>query len=152
MSAGRAPHLYVVMEYADETLAQLLEHRALTDDEAREMLLPILDALAFLHGRNLVQGQLKPANVLVVGDQLKLASDTIRRVDNVTVGTSPPSIYDPPEARHGSVPPPVMSGRSGSSLSKRSLALRQLGLGQARGAAVLPPDFSLHSATSSPVA
>jgi len=60
------PYLYTVMEYADQTLAQLLQHRALTDDEAREMLLPTLDALAFLHGRDLVQGQLKPANILVV--------------------------------------------------------------------------------------
>jgi len=75
-----SPYLYVVMEYADQTLAQLLLHRALTDEEAREMLPPVLEALAFLHGRNLVQGNLKPANILVVGDQLKLASDTIRRV------------------------------------------------------------------------
>src|SRR5262249_9881452 len=73
------PYLYTVMEYADQTLAQLLLNRALTDDEAREMLPPILDALAFLHSRNLLQGQLKPTNILVVGDQLKLASDTIRR-------------------------------------------------------------------------
>src|SRR6516164_6272049 len=65
------PYLYTVMEYADQTLAQLLLHRALTEEEAREMLLPTLDALTFLHGRNLVQGQLKPANILVVGDQLK---------------------------------------------------------------------------------
>jgi hypothetical protein len=36
------PYLYAVMEYADQTLAQLLRHRALTDDEAREMLLPTL--------------------------------------------------------------------------------------------------------------
>jgi len=82
------PYLYAVMEYADQNLAQLLLHRALTEDEAREMLLPILDALAFLHDRNLVQGQLKPANILVVGDQLKLASDTIRRVDDGTHGSS----------------------------------------------------------------
>ena len=75
------PYLYVVMEYADQTLAQLLQHRALSDDEAREMLQPILDALAFLHGQDLVQGQLKPANILVVGDRLKLASDTIHRVN-----------------------------------------------------------------------
>ncbi|MGH8338491.1 MAG: protein kinase domain-containing protein, partial [Gammaproteobacteria bacterium] len=75
------PHLYALMEYADQTLAQVLRHRALTDTEAREMLLPILDTLAFLHGQDLVQGQLKPENILVVGDQLKLASDTIRRVN-----------------------------------------------------------------------
>jgi TonB family protein len=82
------PYLYAVMEYADQNLAQLLVHRALTEDEAREMLLPTLDALAFLHDRNLVQGRLKPANILVVGDQLKLASDTIRRVDDGTHGSS----------------------------------------------------------------
>ena len=37
-----------------------------------------LDALAYLHGHNLVQGGLKPSNFLVVHDQLKLASDTVR--------------------------------------------------------------------------
>ncbi len=96
------PYLYVVMEYADQTLAQLLQHRALTEDEAREMLVPMLDALAFLHGRHLLQGQLKPANVLVVGDQLKLASDTIRRLSERPVSTAEPGLYDPPEARQGS--------------------------------------------------
>jgi serine/threonine protein kinase len=96
------PYLYVVMEYADQTLAQVLQRRALTDDEAREMLRPTLDALAFLHGQNLVQGQLKPANILVVGDQLKLASDTIRRVSEDTMSAKAPTVYDPPEGRHGS--------------------------------------------------
>jgi len=61
------------MEYAEQTLSQILPHRALSPDEVREMLLPTLDALAFLHRKNLVQGQLKPANLLVVNDQLKLA-------------------------------------------------------------------------------
>jgi serine/threonine protein kinase len=95
------PYLYCVMEYADQTLAQLLQHRALTADEAQEMLLPTLEALAFLHGRNLVQGHLTPKNILVVGDQLKLASDTIRRVSEGTLSTHTPTLYDPPEARHG---------------------------------------------------
>jgi len=92
------PYLYTVMEYADQTLAQLLLKRVLTDDEAQEMLLPILDALEFLHGRNMVQGQLKPTNILVVGDQLKLASDTIRRVNEGRLSTNMPSVYDPPDA------------------------------------------------------
>jgi TonB family protein len=96
------PYLYVAMEYADQTLAQLLRGRALTDDEAWEMLRPTLDALAFLHGQNLVHGQLKPANILVVGDQLKLASDTISRVGEDVIGTKMPTVYDPPEARNGS--------------------------------------------------
>jgi serine/threonine protein kinase len=96
------PYLYVVMEYADQTLAQALQRRALTDDEAREMLRPALDALAFMHGHDLVQGSLKPANILAVGDQLKLASDTIRRANEGTTSAKSPTVYDPPEARHGS--------------------------------------------------
>jgi TonB family protein len=72
------PLAYAVMEYADQTLAQLLLHRALTENEAQEMLVPALEALAFLHGKGFVHGGLKPPNVLVVGDQLKLASDTLR--------------------------------------------------------------------------
>jgi len=98
----RRPCVYAVMEYADQTLAQLLRHRALTDDEAREMLLPTLDALVFLHNRGLVQGSLKPTNILAVGEQLKLASDTIRRADVTGGARRAGSIYDPPEARDGS--------------------------------------------------
>lgn len=94
--------LFVVMEYAEQTLAQILPHRALTPDEVREMLLPILAALAFLHRQHLVQGQLKPASVLVVGNQLKLASDTIRPAGESTASIAQSSIYDPPEAHDGS--------------------------------------------------
>jgi outer membrane biosynthesis protein TonB len=75
---GGHPFLFVVTEYAEQNLAQILPHRALTVGEVREMLTPTLDALTFLHRQSLVQGQLKPPNFLVVNDQLKLASDTIR--------------------------------------------------------------------------
>ena len=75
---GGHPFLFVVTEYAEQNLAQILPHRALTADEVREMLIPALDALAFLHRQNLVHGQLRPPNFLVVNDQLKLASDTLR--------------------------------------------------------------------------
>lgn len=95
------PYLYAVMQYADQNLAQLLRNRALTEDEAREMLLPTLSALVFLHNRSLVQGGLKPANVLAVGDQLKLSSDTIRRANEGGAGRGTVSIYDPPEVRDG---------------------------------------------------
>jgi TonB family protein len=95
---GGYPFLFVVMEHAEQTLAQILPHRALTADEVREMLLPTLNALAFLHGKNLVHGQLKPPNFLVVNDQLKLASDTIRPAGESTSGIAKASLYDPPEA------------------------------------------------------
>ncbi|MGH7868061.1 MAG: hypothetical protein ACREP9_10650, partial [Candidatus Dormibacteraceae bacterium] len=46
--------LYVVMEYAEEDLSQILPSRALTPVEVRDMLRPALDALAYLHGMGLV--------------------------------------------------------------------------------------------------
>lgn len=95
--------LYVVMEYAEESLSQILPYRALGPDEVQELLVPTLDALAFLHREKWVQGQLKPANFLVVNDQLKLAIDTIRPIGGAQVGPRRPSIYDPPESDDGNV-------------------------------------------------
>ena len=102
---GGRQFLFVVMEYAEQTLAQVLPHRALTAEEVQELLLPTLDALAFLHRKNLVQGQLKPANFLVVNDQLKLASDTVRPADEPRASLAERSLYDPPEARSSKLSP-----------------------------------------------
>ncbi len=96
---GGHPFFFVVMEYADQTLAQVLPQRPLTADEIRELLPPTLDALEFLHGRQLVQGQLKPTNFLVVGDELKLASDTIRPATDALPKNHKMSAYDAPEVR-----------------------------------------------------
>ena len=102
---GGHPFLFVVMEYAEQTLSQVLTRRALTPDEVREMLLPTLDALGFLHRKNLVQGQLKPANFLVVNDQLKLASDTVRPAGEPRASITKSSLYDPPEAKESRLSP-----------------------------------------------
>ncbi|MEJ0035847.1 MAG: protein kinase [Gammaproteobacteria bacterium] len=98
---GARHFLYVVTDYADQNLAQLLERRALTEEETREMLEPVLDALAFLHERKLVQGRLKPSNVLVVGDRIRLASDTIRPFSETGRTSRVTSAYTPPEAGEG---------------------------------------------------
>jgi TonB family protein len=136
------PYLYIVMEYADQTLAQLLRHRALTDDEVREMLRPTLDVLAFLHSRDLVQGQLKPANILVVGDRLKLASDTIRRVSEGTVSLDAPTAYDPPEVRHGSNSTAADIWALGVTLFEAFTGRPPSDLGEPEEGAALPADFS----------
>jgi TonB family protein len=69
--------LYVVMEYAEEDLSQILPQRALTGSEAREMLEPVLDALVYLHRFGYVHSRIKPSNILATADQLKLSSDTL---------------------------------------------------------------------------
>jgi TonB family protein len=95
--------LFAVMDHAEQNLAQILPGRPLTPDEVRDLLPATLDALAYLHGKNLVQGGLKPANFLVVDDQLKLASDTIRPAGERTASTAKPSLYDPPEAKNARI-------------------------------------------------
>jgi serine/threonine protein kinase len=95
--------LFVVMEHAEQTLAQILPGRPLTPGEVRELLPATLDALAYLHGKNLVHGGLKPPNFLVADDQLKLATDAIRPAGERTASTAKSSLYDPPEAENGRV-------------------------------------------------
>jgi TonB family protein len=89
---------YVVTEYADETLSQILPERPLSPEEAREMLDPVLGALAYLHKLGLTHGHLRPTNIMVVDGQLKLSPDFGWRYRRR-------SIYDPPEAVTGEVTP-----------------------------------------------
>ena len=95
------PFLYVVTEYAEESLEEILPHRPLTSEEVRAMLLPVLDALVFLHANQLIQGQLKPSNILVIDDQVKLASDTIEPTGAAVPGIVRSSVYDAPETASG---------------------------------------------------
>ena len=93
--------VFVVMEYAEEDLAQVFLERPLTPAEAHAMLKPTLDALAFLHEKGFVHGRLKPANIMSVSDQIKVSSDGLRRVGELRVGLATSSTYDPPEAARG---------------------------------------------------
>ncbi len=135
-------YLYAVMEYADQTLAQLLERRAMSEDEAREMLVPTLNAMAFLHGRKCVHGHLKPSNILVVGDQLKLASDTNRLADEVGDGISTLSVYHPPEGRDGRCSTEGDIWALGVTMCEALTRRQPSGLRGGRDRIVLPPDLS----------
>jgi TonB family protein len=89
--------LYTVTEYADEVLAGILPERALTPDEAKEMLGPVLDALGYLHGKGLVHGHLKPSNILVVDNELKLSADGLFAAGKMDHASTASSVYDAPE-------------------------------------------------------
>ena len=97
--------LYVVMEYAEETLSQILRHRPLTPAESQDMLLPVLDALAYVHGKGFVHGHMKPANIMAIDDQLKISSDGLCGVGESSGGLGKPNVYDPPETVSGVISP-----------------------------------------------
>jgi TonB family protein len=92
---GHVEFAYVVMEYAEENLAQV--DRPLTEAEAIDMLAGVLQALAYLHGQRLAHGHLKPSNILAVSDQLKISSDTIRPAGEWRSNLDVPGLCDPPE-------------------------------------------------------
>jgi serine/threonine protein kinase len=89
--------LYVAMEYADENLAEIVPQRALAAAEAREALNAIVGVLGYLHEKNLTHGHICPANILAIGDQLKISSDTIGPLADKREMTRERSVYDAPE-------------------------------------------------------
>ncbi len=97
------PLVFVVMEYAEEDLSQVLPHRSLTPEETREMLAPTLGALDYLHKQGFVHAHLRPSNIMAVDDCLKLSSDGLSRAGTKDELTSSP--YDPPERLSGVVSP-----------------------------------------------
>lgn len=93
---------FAVIEYCEESLAAVLRQRSLSPDDARQMLLPALDALNYLHHQGLLHGRLSPASILANDDQLKLATDHLRRSTDITANPviSP---YDAPEKATGTI-------------------------------------------------
>ncbi len=110
--AGRAeldgvPLVYAVEEYAEENLSQILPERALTPAETGEMLSPVLRALQFLHDRGFVHGRIQPSNILAIGDQVKLSSDSLHLPRDASYNKKSASAYHPPELASGMVSAPA---------------------------------------------
>jgi len=99
-----SPFVYLVMEYAEEDLSQILPERRLTPDEVSDLLPPLLDALSYLHKSRVVHGRIKPSNVLAVGDQVKLSADRATSFAGAE-SRQRHDIYDAPETATGVISP-----------------------------------------------
>jgi TonB family protein len=133
---------FAVMEYCEESLAEVLCARQLTSDEACTMLMSLLDALQYLHQHGVAHGHLNPANILARGNQLKLTTDELGRIGDAGQ-LSAPGAYDPPETvfRRGTFRADIWS--LGLTLSEAlTNRLPQLGKdGRPQFAEVLPVPF-----------
>jgi|SRR5579872_3652 len=99
--------VYVVMEFADEDLSQILPQRALEPGEVGDLLPPVLGALSYIHRSGLVHGRIKPSNVLAAADRLKLSSDQVVSPTDQNSQHGRRDIYDAPEAATGTITPAV---------------------------------------------
>jgi eukaryotic-like serine/threonine-protein kinase len=104
---SRMDLLFVVLEFAEEDLSQVVPERALSPSETRDMIGPLLDALSHLHAKNFVHSHVSPANIHAAGDQLKLSCDTIVSIGDSRVSVRPPEIYDAPESSVSAFSPPA---------------------------------------------
>jgi TonB family protein len=98
------PCVYVVTEFADEVLAEILFERPLTTKETGDMLGPALNALRYLHANGLVHGRLNPSNIMAAGDNLKLTTYSVCSVGAVT-SISTRTVCDAPETEFGPIRP-----------------------------------------------
>jgi hypothetical protein len=70
--------LYAVMEPRDATLADILKERPLSAKETMQVATSLVPALEALHAHGLVHEHIEAANVLAMGEAVKLRSDCIR--------------------------------------------------------------------------
>ena len=101
------PLLYLVMEYAEEDLSQIIPQRPLTPAEVGDMLPPVLDTLSYLHSKGLVHSRIRPSNILAVADQLKLSTDGISSRGESDEKPTSLTIYDAPEVASGEIFPAI---------------------------------------------
>jgi TonB family protein len=103
------PLVYVVMECAEENLAQVLPNRALTMVEARAMLESAVEAFAYLHRQGFVHGRIKPGNIMASGEDLKVSSDGLRRAGEPVDGSKDLDPHAAPEYGNGgqTIPQPL---------------------------------------------
>ncbi|HEY4087402.1 MAG TPA: SPOR domain-containing protein [Bryobacteraceae bacterium] len=82
------PVTWAVMEQPDESLEGVLAARPLTTEETREILKSVGAALRHLHEHGYAHSCLSPSNILAVGDQIKLSSDSVTRIDDDRVSAA----------------------------------------------------------------
>lgn len=102
---GEIAAVYVVTDLAEELLSEIIPERPLSADEARQLATPVLDVLGYLHEAGYVHGHLKPSNILVVENEIKLSSDALIPNGKPASDLLTNDIYVAPEVATGPVSP-----------------------------------------------
>jgi hypothetical protein len=103
LGAGRtqfdgATVAYVILKRPDETLDSAIRERALSKEEAGDVLLALIRGLDELHADGLVHGCVSPEQIIAIGDSIKLSTDCVRRVGVAPALPLPRARYMAPES------------------------------------------------------
>jgi TonB family protein len=142
---NESPILYVVMEYADENLSVVLARRPLGPAEARAILGPVVNALAYIHSKGFVHTRIKPANIMAEEDLLKISSDGLCRIGESSGALGKPGAYDPPEAAGGRISPAgdvwSLGMTLAEALTQRLPSWERINQAEPALPSTLPPEF-----------
>ena len=72
---------YALFESPDDTLASALSGSPLNQQEARDVLDSIVDALRYLHAQGLAAGALDPDHIVAIGERVKLSTGALREAE-----------------------------------------------------------------------
>jgi len=98
---GGASVVYVVTELADHVLSEYIPLGPSSPEKVKDFVLPVLDALLYLHELGYVHGHVKPSNIVVASEALKLSSDRFLVAAGVPWPTRETDVHDPPEMGTG---------------------------------------------------
>jgi len=80
--------VYAVMEPVDANMAEIVAERRLTMQETKQIATSLASALESLHSNGFVHEHIEAANVLAVGESIKLRSDCIRETPEGQEGSA----------------------------------------------------------------
>ncbi len=96
MVVTNIPVEYLVLPMPDEYLAGVLRERVLTEEEAREVLTSLANALGTLHSNGFVHGRVSPEEVVATGDCVQLSTAGVKRINQLSpLDTLPPKYLAP---------------------------------------------------------
>lgn len=96
---------YVVTEKAETFLSGIVPRKALDPLKVQEILLPVVDALTFVHEKGFVHGSVKPSSIALVNEEWKLSSDEMARTGEPLKLNRELDTYDAPELGSGAITP-----------------------------------------------
>lgn len=96
---------YVVSEKAETFLSAIVPLKALDPAKVKEILVPVVDALAFVHDKGFVHASVKPSSIALIHEQWKLSADEMARAGEPLSLNRELDTYDAPELGTGTFTP-----------------------------------------------